>query len=116
MRNFREFQIWIEGRKFVNDIYNDTDSFPSSEKFGLTSQLTRAAVSIVANIAEGASRKSEKDFRRFLEISLGSAFEVETLLIISYDRKLIEVEEFEKRIYNIQLLQKRISSFMARLN
>ena len=115
MRNFREFEIWKEGRKLVNQIYDRTGVFPSDERFGLVSQLNRAGVSIVANIAEGASRKSEKDFARFLEISLGSAYEVETLIIISCDRQLIELTSGETIIKDVQLIQRRIASFISRL-
>ena len=78
MRNFREYDIWIDGIQLVNDVYDLVDNFPSNEKFSLSSQITRSAVSIPSNISEGASRNSEKDFARFLEISLGSSFELET--------------------------------------
>ena len=68
--------------KLVDTVYTMIAVFPSSEKYGLSSQIARSAVSIPSNIAEGASRNSEKDFARFLEIALGSAFKLETQLII----------------------------------
>lgn len=72
-----------------------TSGFPESEKFGLVVQLRRACVSIPSNIAEGASRKSNKDFLRFLEIALGSCYEVETQLEISTDLQFLNKEESE---------------------
>lgn len=69
MRNFREFEIWQKARKLVKDIYHVTASFPVNERYGLNSQIQRAAVSIPSNIAEGCSRRSETEFARFLEIA-----------------------------------------------
>ena len=68
--------------QLVIDIYKLSNKLPKEEKYGLKSQITRAAISIPSNIAEGSSRSSDKDFKRFLEISLGSAFELETQLLI----------------------------------
>ncbi len=115
MRNFREFEVWQDGRKFVNLIYDETSSFPLDERFGLTSQLNRAAVSIILNIAEGASRRTDKDFARFLEISIGSAFEVETILLISSDRGIIPEKQAEDLIKQLHSIQKRLNSFISRL-
>ena len=83
MRNFREMKIWNQGIDLAVLAYEITKQFPKEELYGLKSQITRAVVSIPSNIAEGCSRSSEKDFCRFLEISLGSAFEVETDLVIA---------------------------------
>ncbi len=83
MRNFRELEVWKESIEIVKKVYSITNAFPSNEKFGLVSQMNRCRVSIASNIAEGCSRKSEIDFARFLEISIGSSFELETQLIIS---------------------------------
>ena len=116
LRNFREFEVWQDGRKFVNLIYDETSSFPLDERFGLTSQLNRAAVSIILNIAEGASRRTDKDFARFLEISIGSAFEVETILLISSDRGMIPEKQAEDLIKQLHSIQKRLNSFISRLS
>lgn len=85
MRNFRDLHIWKEARKQTKDIYLLMKLMPEDEKFGLTSQIKRCGVSIPSNIAEGSSRKSNKDFSRFLEISLGSCYEVETQLLLCSD-------------------------------
>lgn len=94
--------------QLVEDVYRLVDGFPSKEKFSLSSQITRSAVSVPSNIAEGASRISEKDFARFLEISLGSCFELETQLRIANKRKYITSTEFEILLNNLISLQKRI--------
>lgn len=83
MRNFRTLDIWKNGIEIVKQIYALCDKLPSEEKFGLKSQITRASVSIPSNIAEGCSRNSDIEFKRFLEIAMGSLFETETQLIIS---------------------------------
>ncbi|HJX89733.1 MAG TPA: four helix bundle protein [Pyrinomonadaceae bacterium] len=84
MRPHEKLDLWKKAIEFVVSIYKATESFPKDEKFGLTSQLRRAAVSIVANIAEGAGRKSSKEFRQFLSHSQGSASEVDTELVIAH--------------------------------
>lgn len=82
MRNFRELNIWKQGLEIVKEVYNLSKHLPEQEKFGLISQITRAAISVPSNIAEGCSRNSEIEFKRFLEIAIGSLFELETQLII----------------------------------
>ena len=82
MRNFRNLNIWKEGIALVKQIYQLSQYLPIEEKYGLRSQICRAAVSIPSNIAEGCSRNSEINFKRFLEIALGSSFELETQLLI----------------------------------
>ncbi|MCF6182114.1 four helix bundle protein [Lutibacter sp.] len=111
MRNFREYDVWIDAMELVNKIYDSIDNFPKDERFGLISQITRSAVSIPSNIAEGASRSSEKDFGRFLEISLGSAYELETQLRIARNRNYLKNDNFTQTIEEIISLQKRISAF-----
>ena len=76
MFNFEKLDVWHKAIDFADLIYADTRSFPSDERFGLTNQMRRAAVSISSNIAEGTSRSSKTDFARFIEISTGSLFEV----------------------------------------
>ncbi|MFD1615904.1 four helix bundle protein [Gelatiniphilus marinus] len=93
MRNYKNLKIWEQGIELVKQIYVLVEQLPSSEKFGLKSQITRAAVSIPSNIAEGCSRNSEIEFKRFLEIAMGSLFEVHTQLIIIQELNFIKSED-----------------------
>lgn len=77
MHRFKELEIWKRSRVFCIAIYKITAQFPDSEKFGLINQLRRASVSVPSNIAEDASRRTNKDFGRFLNIALGSCYEIE---------------------------------------
>jgi len=81
--NYKELQFWKRSKKLCVSIYQSTSNFPQEEKFGITNQIRRSAVSIPSNIAGGSSRSSIKDFRRFIEISMGSAYELETQLSIA---------------------------------
>jgi len=83
MKSHKDLDLWKKGMVFVTDVYRHTEKFPQSEIYGLTSQLRRAAVSIVSNLAEGAARQSNKEFIQFLYCALGSASEVETQLEIA---------------------------------
>src|SRR3954470_10390750 len=98
MKNYKELSIWKKGIELVKVIYQLTKEFPNEERYGMIAQMTRAAISIPANIAEGSSRNSDKDYARFLQLSLGSAFEVQTYLTIAKEMNwtksegLIEIE------------------------
>lgn len=114
--NFKKLKIWEEGMKIVDQTYDLIESFPSLEKFNLTSQLIRCSVSIPSNIAEGTSKSTDKHLNKYIEDSLGSAFEWETQLIIAFRRHYIEKEQFSDLSNNIQQLQKMISGFQRGLN
>jgi four helix bundle protein len=90
--NYKELDAWKESIELVQLVYEITQKFPSEEKFGLVSQLRRASVSVPSNIAEGCSRSSNKEYKRFVEIALGSILELETQLIIAAKLKLIHSE------------------------
>src|SRR5690606_7033054 len=109
MHRFKELEIWKRSRLFCSEIYKITAGFSESEKFGLTNQLRRASVSLPSNIAEGSSRQSNKDFSRFLEIILGSAYEMETQLLIAFDLKFISEKELETINNELQEIVKMIS-------
>lgn len=78
MRNFKDYDIWVDAMDVADIIYNVVSKFPKNEQFALVSQITRSTVSIPSNIAEGAGRSLGKEFARFLEFSLESAYELET--------------------------------------
>jgi four helix bundle protein len=116
MRNFREYVIWNEGVDLTIEVYKLTQLLPKDEEYGLKSQLKRAAVSIPSNIAEGCSRSSEKDFRRFLEFSLGSAFEVETDIVVAQKLKMISESQHTPLLDGMHSLQRQISSLISKLD
>lgn len=115
MHNLKELKIWIKAIDLAAEVYRVTSSFPAEEKFGLTSQSRRAAVSISSNIAEGAGRSSSKEFKYFLGIANGSSFELQTQLFISSKLGLINSEELEKLLLLIDELQKMNYSFQNML-
>lgn len=90
MKSHLDLNVWKESIKLVKEIYIITKCFPKEELYGLTNQIRRAVVSVPSNIAEGAARKSNKEFSQFLSISLGSLAEVETQLIISKELDYIQ--------------------------
>ena len=99
----------------VEDIYILTASFPTDEKFGLVSQMTRAAVSIPSNIAEGAGRNSDKDFAHFISIAIGSLYELNTQIVLSERLGYInqtQSQELQKKLDN---LQRKSVSFKSKL-
>jgi len=115
MHNFKKLEIWTKSMSIVTEIYQITNSFPSCERFGLVSQMQRSAVSIPSNIAEGSAKTSNKDFARFLEMSIGSSFELETELIVSYNLKYIDTIVYENLLNEISEIQKMIYGFKNKL-
>jgi len=114
MGTHKELDIWKMSMDFVVDIYKLTKDFPSEEKFGLISQMRRAAVSIPSNIAEGAGRKSDKENIQFLHIALGSISELDTQLIVTEklgfcntQKEIIELDVIKSKLINyIKYLKK----------
>lgn len=113
--NFKNLNIWKLAIELANDTYILTDGFPKNEEFGLKSQLRRCSVSVASNIAEGSSRSSNKDFNRFLEISLGSLYELQTQIIISSNRSYFDLSKLENIENKITELQRMISGFQKTL-
>jgi len=115
MHRYKDLKFWKLSRIFCKNIYINTAAFPEDEKFGLISQLRRASVSIPSNIAEGASRKSNKDFSRFLEIALGSCYEIETQLLISNDLNFLSDNNHLKLQEDLVVIIKMMSKFKSSL-
>ena len=116
VKTHKDLKIWTESMNMVTDIYKSTLSFPKEEIYGLTSQIRRSAVSIPSNIAEGAARKSEKEFKQFLYIALGSLSELETQLLIACNIGYLNEETYNKFNENIIQLIKMTTSFINHLN
>jgi len=94
--SFENLEVWQISRELVKDIYQVTSTFPQEEKFGLTSQLRRASISISSNIAEGSTRWSKKDQSRFYEISFGSLMEILNQMILSADLKFLQKNQLSR--------------------
>lgn len=116
MRNFKQLLIWQKGFQIAAKSFEFISSFPKEEKFALASQITKAAVSIPSNIAEGSSRTSSKDYKRFLEISLGSAFEMETQLLIAEAVNFGQKDKRDELFRDLDEEQKMLMSFMSKLH
>jgi four helix bundle protein len=116
MRNFKQLKIRQEGFDIATKSFKLTSEFPKEEKFGLISQITRAGVSIPSNIAEGSSRSSEKDYSRFIEIALGSSFELETQLLISAAINFGNDDLRTEILSDLDVEQKMLISFISKLN
>ena len=105
MHQFKELKVWQEAMILAKEIFTVTKKFPSEEKFGLIIQMNRSAVSVPSNIAEGAGRESKKEFNQFLNIALGSCFELETQILLStkfnYINK-IETSLLTEKAHSIQ--------------
>lgn len=115
MHNFRKLVIWQKAIDFVTDVYVLTRKFPQHEVFGLSSQIQRAAISIPLNIAEGSAKSSNKDFSRFLEMAVGSSYELESAIIITHNLKYIDAELMNNSINKLTELQIMILSFKNNL-
>ena len=112
MRTHKDLDVWKQSIDFVTEIYRITEGFPKSELYGLTSQIRRAAISIPSNIAEGATRNHKNEFRQFLYISLSSASEVETQLIISNNLNYLEQLKLEEMIMNLNSISRMIQGLI----
>ena len=113
--NYKNLKIWKLGLEISKDVSDILVNFPKHEVYGLNSQLSRCSVSMPSNIAEGSSR-TEKSFSHFLDVSLGSSFELGTQLLIARHRSYIDKEELEKLEKKIEEFQKMTMSFQNGLN
>ncbi len=116
MRNFKELKVWQKAHVFTLGIYQITKDFPDSEKFGLTSQICRAAASIPTNIAEGCGRNGDRELARFLSIAAGSASEVEYQLILAEDLSYIDLETHNTLDAQVSEIKRMLNAFYQKLN
>ena len=113
MFNFEKLDVWQEAIQFADLVYELTGDFPGGQRFGLTNQMRRAAVSISSNLAEGSSRASRTDFGRFVEIATGSLFEVVSQTTIALRREMIARDSYN-RIYAPAEKQSKMLSGLRR--
>jgi len=115
MKIFRKLRVWEMGMTLVEDTYKLCSDLPPEEKYGLANQMRRCAVSIPSNISESCSRSSDLDMARFIEIALGSAFELETQFLISERLGYLEKNKCENLIIKLTELQKSSSALINSL-
>lgn len=112
-RNFREYLVWKEAVDYATFVYEVTGKLPWFEKKGLCDQLQRAVVSISSNIAEGAARYSDADFAHFLDFALGSAFEVETQLLIVKNIGYMDEIQYEELISKLSSIERQLNGLIS---
>ncbi|OYU97263.1 MAG: diversity-generating retroelement protein bAvd family protein [Bacteroidetes bacterium B1(2017)] len=115
MRDFKKYDVWKDSMKLVKQVYAISSSLPNQEKFGLVSQMSRAAISIPSNIAEGTGRNSDIEFKRFLEIAIGSSFELETQIILCVELEFVNEMESKLVLTEINKIQKQINNLILKI-
>jgi four helix bundle protein len=115
MRNYRDLLVWEKAHSLTLCIYRETQTFPKEERFGITSQIRRAASSIAANLAEGCGRRSDGEMARFTQIAMGSAAEVSYHLLLCRDLGLLGAEEFNRLASATDEIMRMLSALAARL-
>jgi len=116
MHNFKNIIAWQKAMSLVKEVYLLTEKFPKQEVYGLVSQINRSAISIPSNIAEGSGRNSNKDFMRFLDISISSSFELETQILLAKELGFITEEKMILILEKLVEVQKLIFGFQKTLN
>ncbi len=115
MKTYKELIVWQKAVEFVTTIYSVTKKFPKEEIYGLTNQIRRSAVSVPSNIAEGFGRNSKNEFKHFLQIAIGSLFELQTQLEIAKNLEFISDEEFDKVFSLTREIEAMLSSLIRKL-
>ena len=115
MQQFRELKVWQKSHALVLNLYRLTTRFPGEERYGLTSQLRRAAVSVPTNIAEGTKRRGKLDYARFLNIAEGSLSETEYLVVLSCDLGYLQKQETEKPLSEISEIARMLYALLCKV-
>jgi len=115
MRDFKKYDIWKLSHQFTLDVYDISKNFPKDEVYGITSQIRRASSSIPTNISEGCGRSSDAEFSRFLTIALGSANEVEYLIILSKDLNYLSENQFIRLNEEINTIKRKTYTLKEKL-
>ncbi|MEZ5008232.1 MAG: four helix bundle protein [Chitinophagales bacterium] len=106
MHDYKQLKVWQKSMELVKDIYNVINKFPDFEKYALGSQMRRSVISIPSNIAEGAGRNSQNEFRLLLGYTNGSCYELETQLLIAKDQDYLDESRYNEIIFKINEIQK----------
>ena len=115
MKDFKDLKVWDRTHHLTLSIYKATAAFPREELYGLTSQIRRASASIPTNIAEGCGRNSDNELARFLEIAMGSASELEYLLLLSNDLNFINKAEYDGLALAVIEVKKMLASLIGKI-
>jgi len=115
MKDFKDLRVWQKSHALTLAIYRVTQRFPKEEMYGLTSQIRRAAVSVAANIAEGCGRRSDREFRRFLQIARGSASELEYHLLLARDLRFPSAQEYTSVQAAVAEVQRMLTALVKSL-
>jgi four helix bundle protein len=115
VRPFSDLRVWQKAHELTLDVYAVTRLFPNEERYGLTSQLRRAASSIPANIAEGCGRRGPRDFSRFLQIAAGSACELEYHLLLARDLSLLDAQTYQSLHDDVNGIKRMLNSYSQKL-
>lgn len=116
MQDFRKLKVWRKAHELTLAIYKATADYPADERFGLVTQLRKAAVSMVSNIAEGSSRGTDADFRRFLIFSLGSLAEIECQLMLSLDLVMLPKDSYDRMSVRVIEVRRMMWPLVQRLS
>lgn len=115
MRNFRNYEVWALSHELTKKNYKVTESFPDSEKYQIIRQMQRAAFSIPSNFAEGCGRESDKDFKRFVQMALGLAHELEYFIILSRYLNYLDVNRYEELNNDVNLVKMKLYALGRKL-
>jgi len=115
MKTYRDLIVWQKSLQFVTDVYKATHRFPQEELYGLTNQIRRCSVSIPSNIAEGYGRNSTQDYLRFLRISVGALYELQTQLEIALNLKYLPQENFDGLFESSREIERMLSSLISKI-
>ena len=115
MKDFRELKVWHKAHKLALGVYSISAKFPKEETYGLSSQIRRAAASIATNIAEGCGRGSNKELKQFLQISMGSASEVEYQILLSHELGYMNRKVYDSLNKDIQEVKKMLSGYILKI-
>lgn len=116
INNYRDLVVWQKSMALITEIYSISKEFPSSESYGLTNQLRRSAISIPSNIAEGYGRNSTGDYKRFLQIAVGSLFELQTQIEIAFNLQYVSQTVFDNLLERTRELDRMLFSLIKKIN
>jgi len=115
MRDFRQLKVWEKSHQLVLSVYRGTNTFPVNEQYGLTSQMRRAAISIPANIAEGCGKNTDAELARYMQISMGSASELEYHLLLAHDLNYLTTDGYVPLHDGVVEVKKMLASFITKV-